>query len=114
MIIVACMGLRIVQGASYGVIITVIDSFASQVYTDDIDRVLAIMEGVASIGMIVSPVLGVYAYLSTGFATTFYIFAAMMLPTTFLTMWMPSPKEWRKKLTTQMVDDLSRSGSEFN
>ena len=69
-----------------------IDSYASQVYADDIDQVIAIMEGVAGIGMIVSPVLGVYTYLAAGFANTFYIFGAVMLPTTLLALCMPSPK----------------------
>ena len=50
------------------------------------------MEAIAGIGMIVSPVLGVYTYQATGFANTFYIFGAAMLPTTLLALGMPSPK----------------------
>ena len=49
-------------GAAYGVINTVADSFASQVYEKDIDEVVAVMEGVAGVGMIVSPVIGIYVY----------------------------------------------------
>ena len=43
-------------------IVTVIDSYTAQVYAEDIDQVVATMEGIACMGMIVSPVLGVYFY----------------------------------------------------
>mmetsp|Transcript_8248 Transcript_8248/g.10003 ORF Transcript_8248/g.10003 Transcript_8248/m.10003 type:complete len:123 (-) Transcript_8248:416-784(-) len=109
MIITACIGLRIGQGAAYGVINTVIDSFASQVYADDIDQVVAIMEGVAGIGMIVSPVLGIYVYTATGFATTFYIFGAASVPSTLLAIWMPKPKQHARRTSGYDCGDGSEN-----
>ena len=77
---------------------TVADSFASQVYIDDIDEVVAIMEGIAGVGMIVSPVIGIYAYSATDFASTFYIFGAASLPTAILAFWLPTPAQHSIKL----------------
>ena len=77
---------------------TVADSFASQVYLKDIDEVVAVMEGVAGVGMIVSPVIGIYAYQGTGFANSFYIFGAFILPTAILAFWLPTPKQHLIKL----------------
>ena len=69
------------------------------------------MEGIGGIGMIVSPVLGIYCYLATGFSMTFYIFSAAMIPTALLTFCMPSPKKWRVKLACS-ADGSAESSSE--
>ena len=62
------------------------------------------MEGLVGIGAMVSPVLGIYTYLATGFATTFYIFGAIMVPTAILSLCLPSPKKYRNRLAAAKLE----------
>ena len=56
------------------------------------------MEGVVGIGITASPVLGSFVYSAVGFSQTFFIFGALMAPSSLLALCtMPSVQELKRR-----------------
>ena len=91
-IFVACI-LRVGQGLAYGTINTVVYSFCAQAYTEDVEKVIAVMEGVMGIGFTLGPVLGNYIYNAMGFSMTYYFVGSTLAPTALLVLCLRKPSK---------------------
>ena len=59
--------MRIGQGAASGMINTTVYAFASAAYPDEVDKIIAFVEGAAGLGVIVGPVIGSFMHEAVGF-----------------------------------------------
>ena len=80
-------------GTASGTINTSAYSFAAQAYSDDVEKVVGLMESVAGLGCIIAPVLGSFVYQLLGYSWTFYIFGVLLAPFCFLPLLLVNPKE---------------------
>ena len=76
--------LRLCQGTASGMINTAAYAFASTAYTDDVDKVISIMEAIVGLGCAMGPVLGSFVYVAVGFQNTFVIFGLALTPIAIL------------------------------
>mmetsp|Transcript_41108 Transcript_41108/g.53941 ORF Transcript_41108/g.53941 Transcript_41108/m.53941 type:complete len:147 (+) Transcript_41108:227-667(+) len=90
-IILLAIILRILQGAAAALINTAAYSFAAQGYTDQVEKVISIMESVVGVGCAAGPVLGSVVYEFLGFAWTFLLFGILMAPTSALLCFLGEP-----------------------
>ena len=67
-------------------------SFAAQAYSDNVEKVISVMEGIVGIGCAAGPILGSVIYESVGFEKTFQIFGTAMAPTCLLVCFLKDPK----------------------
>ena len=80
-----------VLGGAAAFINTSAYSYAAQAYTDDVEKVISIMETVVGIGCAAGPVLGSVVYELIGFAWTFILFGIIMAPTSIILCFLKKP-----------------------
>ena len=69
-------------------------SFASTAYPENVDKVVALMEGIVGVGNTISPIIGFIIYENLGFSMTFYIFGAVSAPLSIILFFtLTNPKE---------------------
>ena len=95
-IIALGIALRALQGAASGFINTASYSFAAQAYTDDVEKMIALLETIASLGNTMGPLLGSVVFGALGFAWTFIVFGVGMLPSVIFIMFLDKPSELKK------------------
>ena len=99
-------------GLAYGVICTALDSYALQVYTNQVDRVIAQMEAVSGIGMILCPVLGNSLHELVGFTWTFQICGATMGIAAIVSLLLPQVQEAQRTQTDATGQALEEDSEE--
>ena len=87
-----------VLGGAAAFINTSAYSYAAQAYTDDVEKVISIMETVVGIGCAAGPVLGSVVYELIGFAWTFILFGIIMAPTSIILCFLKKPTEVKADL----------------
>jgi len=115
-IIIISIALRLGQGSASGMINTSAYGFASTAYPDSVEKVVSVLEGVVGIGITISPILGSFIYEYVGFADTFYIFGAAMVPIAFLILFLlPDPKKVKAKRDgTDEIKEENKEGDNVN
>ena len=88
-------------------------SFVSQAYTEDVEKMIALIETTVGAGTMFGPMLGSFVYSAVGFEWTFYIFGIVMAPISFLVLFtLPKPttiKDQLKQATEEA--DLPRDNT---
>ena len=82
---------RFSLGSAYGGIITATYSYTSQAFSDEVEGVIALMEGVIGLGIAVGPICGIYVEKEVGFSYTFFIFGVLLIPFVFCVACLPRP-----------------------
>ena len=79
---------------------TAVFSFVPELYETDsaIQKLIAFLECVASLGVMIGPVVGAYVYDAVGFSLTYYITGALILPFAVVNY-----------LTLPMVEDIKET-----
>ena len=67
-------------------------SYCAQAYTDDVEKVIAIMEGMMGIGFTLGPVIGNYIYNFVGFSMTYFTVGSTLAPSALLVLCLKKPK----------------------
>ena len=68
-------------------------SYAALAYTENVDKVIALLESTSGIGCVCGPVIGSFVYGLVGFQWTFAGFGIAMAPASLLVMLLKSPGE---------------------
>jgi len=76
--------LRFVQGAASGCINTTAYQIAANEYSDQVNRLVGLLEMTAGLGCAVGPVIGTVLYAGLGYAGTFYVFGGLNIVIAFI------------------------------
>ena len=78
-------------------------SYVAQAYTDDVEKVIALMEGVMGIGFTMGPVIGKFIDTALGFSWTYFSVGSTLAPSALLVICLKKPKK-----ATDKGDDQSK------
>lgn len=112
------LALRCLQGAAAGYANTAAYSYVAQAYGNDVEKMVAVIEVVAGVGILVGPLLGSVLNQLLGFSWTFWVFGLWMVPSVFAIPHIVPPLELadrplREALISSTVDK-NENGDDFD
>ena len=86
-------------------------AFVASNYPEDIDKAMAVMEGVVGIGSTSGPVIGSLLYDSFGYSATFYIIGALIAPSSLLILCLKTIPQADRVATEESQYSTSRTST---